>query len=150
MKINPTSVFFCDDMRREDNGKFFILGLYGHGIVIKDPNNDPYGPKHITIAIGVIFTSDADGHCEVMLQLEVPGPKTMEFKVGFDQTLKPNNNEFQFIPLKGINIPITQEGDIVVRYKTDDDWVHLGHIPLTYGVPTSFVEYRSPDLNSSS
>lgn len=65
-KIKLTTALFCEDVRREDNGKLILIGMFGRNI----------GVPSFPASIGI--------QCALIIEVEKPGPSKLEFEIRFN------------------------------------------------------------------
>jgi len=122
IKILQTIV--CDEVRREDNGKFFLIGVYSDAIFMNTI------PANILLSFWI--------QCEIQLKEK----KSLEFKIEGDALQKPVTfvseigNEQVFgksltIPIiLRILLEIKSEGSFSIEYRMsgNENWISIRHV----------------------
>jgi hypothetical protein len=131
-------VIFCDDFRREDNGKLIYIGVYGADMIIP-------GPLPVLLPTFCAITSyrEAPGESaeSVTLKMFVPGveeaaivaevPVEQMRNVPLPPAMEKSSPSFNaIIPIKISPLIIHQEGLIRVRAYRGDDEIRLGSLPI--------------------
>ena len=119
----------CEDIRREDNGKHILIGMYGRNIELTTI------PGHLALAL--------------LLAIDATGPGTSKIEVvgllNNDQVSKAAG-EIRFdaeglilLPLPTVPVLIENQGALVFRAKLEDgEWVDLWKGPVALrGSPSS-------------
>lgn len=124
LRIKPVSVLFCDEVRREDNGKHILIGVYQASILVTR------FPATLALAMHVSFEAQQLG--DISLELELRGPlgaSGIEFGINI-------NEETIFPRLAGFTLPrlpveVPEPTDLTVALKQPgQDWEIIGAISV--------------------
>lgn len=142
-RINPLCIVFCDDIRREDNGKELLIGVYGSGLTLRQM------PAQIAISQWIRFErTDKDGgtiplefRAIDLSENKMVGYVTVQLTLGKSG---PGISRFGSIALPALPMLITHPMVITLQMKQyDEPWGGLGEIEIIMGAPVS------PDVPSS-
>lgn len=105
MRINIENLIFCDDIRREINGKDILIGVYGADLI---PSSIP---ADFPLAIWLKFTELAPGEYKFRVRLIAPenSESRVEGEISIIAADKPT-----IIAFSGIPIHAERYGDLVV------------------------------------
>lgn len=136
MKDIFATCLFCDDIRREDNGKEMLVGIYTHGMTVPElPFVQPrfwfqaclYSPIEDPVGLKLIRIIYPDGET-LDTEINAPAAKPIEAVEDGPKYLRVRGN-LQLMPLK-----ISQEGRIQVWVITDEDEkVYAGSLMVSLG-----------------
>jgi hypothetical protein len=124
-KLHVDFVLLCDDVRREDNGKFIIIGVYNNVIGI------PELPA--TLVLSLVLRLMADEACEVDAEFQclVAGePKA--FSKGRLKVAAAGPTLFRLsnFPI----VDIENAGDLEIRWRVGEEkWESIYSIPVISG-----------------
>lgn len=155
VRIKPILAFLCDDVRKEDNGKPFILGIYTAGITMNRllPNqlpaakNEEMKPYFLTSALWMAYEATGSGKAEVEFEIVAPNPKRkLAIKAGVELIKAPPSHEILTLSFGGLMIPIEREGDIKILFRNmgDEAWETLRIIPVTINPEDSSLTASVP------
>ena len=125
MAIHPIAVHFgivCDEVRREDSGKLFMIGVYGHDISVAS------FPARLalTLVISLLAKSPVDDH-PLEVQTEFDG-ETIHSGRGL---ISINDAGINLIVLPGIVVPAAKAGELTFKAKAGAGrWKVMAKIPL--------------------
>ena len=121
MKINITTAFVCDDVRREDNGKLIIIGAYGGNVgIAKIPSR-----LRLSLVVRALVSE--------------PGETDIEFRALLDG--KPQSHQKGHIAIEsvsatmfsvpGLSIEIDNPGNLEFQFRLlpSDEWETIFSIP---------------------
>lgn len=113
------SVILCDDIRREDNGKAFIIGVYSGDIVVQSPAN---------LGLSLWLQGRAlKGATSIAAQLKFAGEKDLasESSVPVDSLKLEPGDDFIFA-IGRIPINLHSNGYLTVQLKFgDSEWSEI-------------------------
>lgn len=102
---------FCDDIRREDNGKIFMIGVYPTNITLALPATLP-------LAVWVRFTGAKEGKNKIAFRIELPGETGIE---GNGELLVNENSASGSIALPKLPCKLSREGKISIHVVLNDE-----------------------------
>jgi hypothetical protein len=123
-RINPLSAIFCDDIRREDNGKELLLGVYSGSLQV------PILPAPVMLSVWVPFERSGIG--KVPIEFRLLGPD--DRMVGYG-TIELNFAESDYtvgsLPLRGLAAMLVRPGEITFQLRQhDESWTTLRKLPV--------------------
>ena len=123
-KISIRGAILCDDVRKEDNGKILLIGVYSSDILVRQfPFKKNlclwlHGPAErgeykIQVRVSVTAEDNSEARQEVKQEIEV------EFQ--------PKENAEISISLLGVPLAIQEQGHVIIDVKHAglDDWTEL-------------------------
>ena len=121
-------VLVCDDIRREDNGKEIIIGVYSSGILVRS------FPADLSLAFSIQFRADKTG--DVRLEARVLGPRGTPL-IGMQLGVSIQQPSLGSLVVPAIPVQIKETGNILVQMKQDvEDWETVTTIGVTILDPT--------------
>jgi hypothetical protein len=139
MSVRHTYTIICDDVRREDNGKLIILGMYMGTIVLQQlPATLP------TLTILSLFESDRPESWSWKLSVQtqsVERSRTVAEARGFAQAQQPGPG---ILPVKFVGLTIDEEGAYNAVLEIDGQREPLAVIPFTVVLPARLAPGQSP------
>jgi hypothetical protein len=133
MKAKPIIAILCDEVRQEDNGKPFLIGIYPGGMTIPTPIEE--GTAAIRpVCLWVPLQVTETGVTTLEFQLTGPSPEQrIGVKINMQVPKLPLPTEITAVTIPGLPITISQSGELKVLFKHEDesDWETLRIIPVT-------------------
>jgi hypothetical protein len=120
MTINIDFALVCDEVRREDNGKILIIGIYPYDIIVMN------FPVDFALTVAVSVNIDAPVKTNFELKLSHDG-KLIGTGKGHFRLEKSSIIWFPKMPLQNISGP--GELQFEVRFG-DDEWKPLRKLPI--------------------
>lgn len=131
-KIELDSIIICDDVRREDNGKLILIGVYPSGIGV--------GKFPATVAVDVVVFFRPQKAGKVCFRVEfvrswnnqaTGGNVNMELIPPQDEKLK-DIQEIQHVTIGKLVLTLEEVGQLTLKYKyEDEDWEEIRELPIT-------------------
>jgi hypothetical protein len=127
--IKPLHVVFCDDIRREDNGKEILIGVYSGNVVI------PQLPSPVVLATWMAFERAevaAEGKIPIEFRmLDVSGNRPMGYGT-MDLNLVPNESaRTGALGFRGLSMMLTHPGSYAFQLKQyDEPWETIGTLTV--------------------
>lgn len=112
----------CDQVRREDNGKLLLVGVYGHNISV------PSLPTNImlTLVLGIVAQKRVTDH-PVEVQTEFNGRQIH----GGRGTVSVTESGTDLLVVPNILVPAATEGELTFKAKLGNDrWKVISTMPL--------------------
>lgn len=137
-QIEPFNVIFCDDIRRESNGKEILIGVYSSDILI------PSVPTVLGISLWIQIRVRGRGTARSRLRVTDPsggtaGETVLEHTIDDNKAAQIQGELTSSITLPQLPLNIAQAGTIDVLWASDDEFVPIGRKQVTIGpVPTAF------------
>lgn len=119
-RIDPKHVIFCDDVRREDNGKELLVGVYSGNITV------PFLPLNLSLSFWMAYSTNGTG--QIPFQFRLVGPHEVQFSHGsgtliLGEQLAPMAS----LAIGGLLVPMQVPGEIRLDFKQHaDDWKTIG------------------------
>jgi hypothetical protein len=111
----------CDDVRREENGKFILIGVYGHDIIV------PSLPANILVSVVYQFEAKETGSFETTFRISIDDEVQIESKGKF-QVAAPG---IGLAAVPNVVIPTAREGLLKFELQIgDSDFMPVTSIPL--------------------
>lgn len=131
-RIIPLCVIFCDDIRKENNGKEILIGVYGGGITVAQV------PATIIISEWIRFKRSGDGVATIPLEfrvIDLSENKTFGYvttQLSLRQS-EPGFSRFGSIALPGLPMVINHAATLTLQMKhhSDEPWETLGSVEVT-------------------
>ncbi len=124
-------VLCCDEIRKEDNGKLFAIGIYGENIILRK------APSQIRLAflLWASTSEPGDYEADVELYLEPQLEAVAGFNLGF--TAHASAKRIQLI-VPSVPLNVGGEGALVLRQKVNGEEKEIFRMPIleTQPVPT--------------
>jgi hypothetical protein len=118
-KINIDFAFICDEVRREDNGKLLIIGVYAYDIIVRN------FPVDLALTVVVSFNVDAPIETDFELKISHDG-KSMSAVKGRFRLEKSSITGFPKLPLH-----ISAPGELQFEMRLDDgEWQTIRKMPI--------------------
>jgi hypothetical protein len=113
-RINPLFAIFCDDVRREDNGKELLIGVYSGSLQL------PILPAPVMLSVWVPFERSGIGKVPIEFRLLGPDDRI----VGYG-TIELNFTESDYtvgsLPLRGLAAMLVRPGEITFQLRQHDE-----------------------------
>lgn len=120
MVVNGNTVF-CDDIRREDNGKAILIGVYTGDLVVQKL------PTQFPLSAWIRLTGVDRGKHSVNIRFDFPGGESL----GMDGEAEVNDpNETDDIILVGFPAILKEEGDITCNFVVSGEDYEVGRITV--------------------
>jgi hypothetical protein len=135
--INTLCVAFCDDIRREDNGKELLIGVYGGGLSLRQM------PAPIVISEWIRFERTDEEEATIPLEfrvIDLTENKTLGYTTVQITLHKsgPGISRFGSIVLPGLTMIITNPMIITLQMKQyDEPWKKIGELEIMMAAPVS-------------
>ena len=104
-------VIFCDDIRREDNGKLILIGVYSESLI---PGRLP---TSIPLAMWVEINGLPAGKHSFLMKAKYPAGKSFEIKGEIDVQV---SNKSAHLYLLGTPVELVQPGQIEINCSIND------------------------------
>ncbi len=116
-------VLCCDEVRKEDNGKLFAIGIYGENIILRKV------PSQINMAflLWASASEPGDYEADVNLYLEPQLDAVAELNLGF--TAHATVNRVQLV-VPSIPLNIGGKGALVFRQKINGEEKEIFRMPI--------------------
>lgn len=111
------NVIFCDEIRKEDNGKLIAIGIYSNDMAV---NSFPYS-SHMSFLIAVDM-SDVEKSVQIYFDFLPDSELRSETELRFEVGILPNairRNDIILFPSPRLPFSIANEGYMRFREKTD-------------------------------
>lgn len=130
-RIKPIMAILCDDVRKEEGGKPFILGIYVGGVKVY-PQEDQ-AIMQLIMSLWVPFQVLEVGNTG--LEFRILGPNEdnkIEIKAHLELSAIPPAHEINAITLKGFPLQFSKDGNIQIQYRHEGDeaWETLRSVPV--------------------
>ncbi|WP_135507511.1 DUF6941 family protein [Roseovarius aestuariivivens] len=109
---NPLEAIFCDDIRREDNGKLLIIGAYGGNIIVNKL------PVQLRLSIWIRATDLPESPSPGLIKISVNAEQVHQIDIS--DRAQDDTGLTQFL-LIGVPIDLEAPSRITVELKIDDD-----------------------------
>lgn len=122
MSLRVEFVAVCDEVRREDNGKLFLIGTYGADIRVAN------FPSTIQLTVVVRLYADEAIAAEIEFMCDAKG--SAESQIGGHLTMKQNSS--LLMPVRGFLLPNIQgPTDLTVKWRLPAKrWKNLHSFPI--------------------
>jgi len=127
VRFDVTAAVICDEIRREDNGKFLLIGVFSEGISV------PAFPTTVNLSVLLVGIGSAHGAARLYVQVEsVDGNSLhvgMELGITFAETFE---RQVQCLPLPPIALLVTKSTKFVIsaRSTPDSEWQPIRTFPV--------------------
>ena len=123
-RIKPLCAIFCDEIRREDNGKELLIGVYSGSLQV------PILPTPIMLSIWVPFERSGVG--KVPIEFRLLGPDDRMIGYG---TIELNFIDADYslgsLPLRGLTAVLVRPGEIIFQIRQhDESWITVRKLPV--------------------
>ena len=129
--IKPLHIIFCDDIRREDNGKDILIGVYSGNFVISQL------PNPVTISVWVVFERPEFIGIKIPMEfrlLDASANRAMGYgtlELDLKQPAKTG-----VLALRGLSMMLSHPGDYLFQLKQyDEPWETVGTLTVEVGSP---------------
>jgi hypothetical protein len=113
---------FCDDARREDNGKIFLIGIYGSSILFEK------FPASIQISAALFCDISLDANAEISVRMMLDDEQ-LTLANGIVSAEKSSDG---IVLLPKIPITLAKEGALKLQLKfADEEWATIIQRPVT-------------------
>jgi hypothetical protein len=112
----------CEDIRREDNGKLLVIGMYGGSVEVSEI------PATLVFTILIAMNSEiqAESEIEVIMTLNEGQLSRAAGKVNFA------GKGLALLSLPPIPLSIKEEGELAIKARLDDGpWTELWNGPIS-------------------
>jgi hypothetical protein len=124
-RIDIKYVVVCDDIRREDNGKEILIGVYSGDILVGK------FPINLTLSFWTQFEKIGAGKIPIRFRVSGPGGVTLFQGEGEFDT--PESVPLATLALGGIPVQIQRPGNISLELKQgDDEWQTIKTIGVSH------------------
>lgn len=111
----------CEDIRREDNGKLILIGMYGRNIELSAVPS----PLALALLIAIDAVSPGTSKIEVIASLNDEQVSKATGEIGFD------GKGLTLVTLPPFLIVIKEQGTLLIRAKLETgDWAELWNGPV--------------------
>lgn len=136
VKIRPIIAIACDEVRKEDNGKPFLVGLYTGGMTlggVVPPDADDV--CNLSIYLWIPFEITEIGVASFEVKLVMPNPKNqlrIRGKLSIDNIPQPT--EITPLVLGPFPLKLWQSGNLEILFKHEDEaeYQTIRTIPITF------------------
>lgn len=129
--VQLDTIVICDDVRREDNGKLFIIGMYPTNIGV------PTAPHAMAFTVMTTFKAIKNGKATIRLEIRNSW-SDQKFGAKTEVDVKSIDDESYLAVLPNVAITVEKPGDISIYMKFDDgDWEFVKRYPVKVGTVTS-------------
>lgn len=129
----------CDDIRREDNGKLMLVGVYPEGIASASL------PLRMNLGVLLLVSFDGKGKVETEIELSVPGtgePVKIASDVEIGDGSKPSRT--QTLVINGIPLYVTEAGEVKISSRQKDkEWKVIRSFPVTLAETNPVIPHFS-------
>ncbi len=125
-KITVKAVVVCDEVRREDNGKEILIGVYSSGVLV------PQFPAPLNFTFWVQFTSTGLGQSSLMFR--VMGGEDVKFaEIRVDLNLIKSGLGSMAIGPVPVMLQIATSLTLQMKQGEHDDWLKIEEIVIDKG-----------------
>lgn len=117
--VVPKYAIVCDDIRREDNGKQILIGIYTGDIIVSA------FPTNLNLSFWLHLAVEKPGIAKVEVQMLLGPGETQIFRAQSSlETKEPD--PFTVLAFGGIGLAATHEGYISLQWRqVGDDWQEI-------------------------
>jgi hypothetical protein len=117
-------VIVCDDVRREDNGKEILIGVYSSDILV------PVLPANLQLVFWMHVYNDEVG--EFPFEVRLTGPDRVQILHASAQGTATSARSMGSIWFGPVGVRVPKEGDLSLEFKRADDryWSEIKQIPV--------------------
>ena len=130
-EMTVKSLIICDEVRQENNGKYFLIGVYGEDIRFTRL------PAQIGISLFCLFDQHSEGTISFEYRAITSADESQElfhFSGQANVRRRSSNAPFAVGPLP---VLVGSEGDLIVQYRESDDaWSEVARLPIRRTQPT--------------
>ena len=148
-RIEPIYVIFCDDIRREFNGKEILIGIYSGDIVV------PQTPSPMVLGVWIPFRRIGTGTVPIEYRM-LDGGTNRVLGYGTTNLTLNDSTEVGSFNLPGLSMIFTQPTTLEFQLKQyDEPWNTIGSIPVRVGpipihaAPSATAPPSSPPPNAA-
>jgi hypothetical protein len=153
-KFRVDGAIICDEIRREDTGKYLLIGVYAEGFALAS------FPGTATISVMVTGTSEGVDSGTTRLQIQAKtADNTIAARLEVGLRIKENENRYSLsIPLPQMRMQLSGPTNVTLFYRNfpqQEEWLPIRVFPITkleqpppntfLGVP---IERRQPSEQS--
>ena len=124
-RIKPLCAIFCDDIRREDNGKELLIGVYSGSLQL------PVFPAPVMLSVWVPFERSGIG--KVPIEFRLLGPDD-DRVIGYGTIVldfTESDHTVGSFPLRGLTAMLPRPGEITFQLRQhDESWMTVGKLPI--------------------
>lgn len=136
VKIRPIIAIVCDEVRMENNGKPFLVGIYLGGINVSGPKVEETDEVYnLPIHLWIPFEATEPGIANFEVKLIMPNPKHQMRAIG-KVVVEKIVQATEIVPLTLGPFPLKlwENGNLEILFKHDDEeeFQTLRTIPVTY------------------
>lgn len=123
-RINPLFAVFCDDIRREDNGKELLIGVYSGNLQV------PVLPAPVMLSVWVPFERSGIG--KVPIEFRILGPDDRIIGYGtIELNFTDADHTVGSLPLRGLTAMLIRPGEITFQLRQHDElWATVRKLPI--------------------
>ncbi|SRR6266851_1506864 len=127
-------VIICDDVRREQNGKDILIGVYSSDIVV------PSLPFGLNLALWFEYKAPVIGQNTIFVQISYNGQPRGKFHATVEVTVQNVGMAFPPFPLNS-----DSAGDLVIEYsRTGTEWTEIKRKRVLVGNVASLTRVAPP------
>lgn len=125
-RVIPVGITACEEIRREDNGKLFLIGTYLETIGVQS------FPSELRVQLLLYFELEGSGFVEFQIKIQPTGPeKAPTLEVGMEILDQTAPYQFASFVTPPLTVKITQPGEITISCRNDEeDWKTLRVFPV--------------------
>lgn len=131
--LKIVNCLICDDVRREDNGKELLIGVYSANMIVSK------FPAGLPVALWGQFTSSQEG--DFTFAVRVVSPEDTEFATATVQIQKYKANDVASFAVKGL--PAVAHTRTQLRFQAKfegEEWKTLKELTIEKGVVRGTLE----------
>jgi hypothetical protein len=113
-RIKPLCAIFCDDIRREDNGKELLIGIYSANLQLS------VFPASIILSVWVPFERTGVGKVPIEFRLIGPDGMTLGFGT-MELNFTERDSVASSLPLRGLPTILLRPGEITFQLRQHDE-----------------------------
>jgi hypothetical protein len=113
-RINPLFAIFCDDIRREDNGKELLIGVYSGSLQL------PMLPTPVMLSVWVPFERSGIGKVPIEFRLLGSDEKTIGYGA-IELSFTDSDYTIGSLPLRGLTAMLVRPGEITFQLRQHDE-----------------------------
>lgn len=115
------NTIFCDDIRREDNGKALLIGVYTGDLVVQDL------PTKLRLSAWVRLTGMDRGKHDIRLRFDFPGAEPLEVEGQAEVTDPEETDDLFFV---GFPATLNEEGNVTCNLIVGSQTYVIGKITI--------------------
>lgn len=141
VRVEPIIAIVCDEIRREDNGKDILLGIYRGSITLNPPtapgDKSEGTPPVLTalhLSLWVPFKASGLGEAVVEFEIIPPGGEKVKVRAGIRIEDPKTLTEQTAFELKSMPILFSKEGNLTILFRNEgeDEWETLRVVPVIF------------------